>query len=80
MAILKEEISGKTINVHINSSNMKSASYDTETETLSIKFNNDTVYEYYKVPWVIFVKLRTSDSQGKFFSSNIKNNYQFKKV
>ena len=80
MSIISEEIKGKIINVKIKSSNIKFASYNTETKTLTITFNNDTKYEYYDVPWEIFTKLRLEESQGKFFTKNIRNSYKFKKL
>jgi len=79
MAIISEKIEGKDITVIINSSNLKIASYDTESKTLTVTFNNGSIYEYYEVPWEIFTKLRTSESQGKYFTANIKEKYKFKK-
>lgn len=80
MAIISEQISGKTINVVINSSNLKFASYQTEEKTLSVTFKNGSIYEYYEVPWEIFTKLRMSDSQGKFLNMNINKVFKYKKV
>lgn len=79
MAIISEKIEGKKITVTINSSNLKGASYDTETKTLTTTFNNGSIYDYYEVPWEVFTKLRTAESQGKYFTSNIKEKYKFKK-
>jgi len=80
MAIISEQISGATINVIINSSNLKSASYQTEVKTLSVTFKNGTIYEYYGVPWDVFTKLRMSESQGKFLNTSINKVYKYKKV
>jgi hypothetical protein len=80
MGIISEQISGKTITVIINSSNLESASYETEDKTLSVTFKNGTIYEYYDVPWEVFVKLRVSESQGKFFNGNISRSFKYKKV
>ena len=80
MAIISEQISGKTISVVINSSNLKFASYQTEEKTLSVTFKNGSIYEYYEVPWEIFTKLRMSESQGKFLNSNVNKKYKYKKV
>ena len=80
MAIISENIDGKIINVVINSSNLKSASYNTEDETLTVTFNNGGIYEYNKVPWNLFTKFRLSDSQGKFFNTNIAKTYVYKKL
>lgn len=80
MSIISEKIEGKTILVEINSSNLKSAGFDTESETLTITFNNGAIYEYYKFPWAKFTKFRMSESQGKFLNSNINGKYEFKKL
>ena len=80
MGILSEKINGTIINVDIKSSNLKSASYDTESKTLTITFQNGSIYEYYEFPWEKFVKFRTSESQGKFLNTDINGKYKFKKI
>ena len=80
MAIISEQISGSTITVVINSSNLNFASYQTESKTLAVTFKNGSIYEYYEVPWEIFTKLRMSDSQGKFLNTNVNKKYKYKKV
>lgn len=80
MAIISEKIEGKMIMVDVKSSNIKSATYNTETESLVITFNNGTIYEYEKVPWEIFTKFRMSDSQGAYLNSTIRKKYQYKKL
>jgi len=80
MGIISEKIEGKIIKVVINSSNLKTASYDTESKTLTITFVNKNIYEYYEVPWEIFTKFRMAESQGKYFVANIKDKYKFKKI
>jgi len=80
MGIISEKIDGTIISVEVKSSNIKSAVYDTESKTLTVTFSTNMVYEYYDVPWNIFTKFRTAPSQGKYFNTNIKTNYKFKKV
>jgi hypothetical protein len=80
MAILSEKINGKLIDVVINSSNLKSASYNTENEDLLITFNNGSIYEYNKVPWSKFTKFRLAESQGKYFNENISKIHTYKKI
>ena len=79
MAIISEKIEGKLIHVDVKSSNIKSATYNTETSLLTIVFNNGSIYEYEGVPWELFTKFRMADSQGAFLNANIKNKYSFKK-
>lgn len=80
MGIISEKIEGEVINVTISSSNLKSASYDTKSEDLTVTFNNGGIYVYNKVPWDVFTKFRMSDSQGKFFNANIARTYKYNKV
>lgn len=80
MGIISEQITGETINVSIKSSNLKFASYNTSSKTLIVTFNNESIYEYYEVPWTLFTKLRMAESQGKFFSTEISRKYKYKKL
>ncbi len=80
MAVLSEKIEGKEIMVEINSSNLKKASYNTESKLLTVTFNNGSIYEYYEFPWDKFTKFRMSESQGKFLNTNINGKYNYKKV
>lgn len=80
MAIISEKIDGKIINVDVTSSNIKNANYNTETEVLTITFNNGSIYEYNKVPWETFVKFRMSESQGKFFNTSISRTFEYKRI
>jgi lysyl-tRNA synthetase class 2 len=77
MGIISETINGKMIDVTINSSNLKSASFNTENEDLTVTFNNGSIYEYNKVPWSKFTKFRLAESQGKYFNENIARSYKF---
>ena len=77
MGIIKENIEGKKISVEIQSSNLQSAVYDTESEDLSVTFNNGSIYEYNKVPWNVFTKFRLAESQGKFFNESIGRKYNY---
>ena len=77
MGIISETINGKMIDVTINSSNLKSASFNTENEDLTVTFNNGSIYEYNKVPWSKFTKFRHAESQGKYINENIARSYKF---
>lgn len=80
MAILSEKIERNLISIVIESSNLTDAVYDTETRTLTVTFKKGGKYLYEEVPWEIFTKLRTSPSQGSFFSKEISKSYKFKKL
>jgi hypothetical protein len=80
MAIVKEEIVGTKIINEIKSSNLKKTEYDTNTKLLIVTFNNGMKYQYEDVPHQTYTKFRMSESQGKFFNSDISKKYKFKKV
>jgi hypothetical protein len=80
MAILSEKIEGTLIEVVINSSNLKSAKYNTENEDLTVTFNTGAIYEYNKVPWNKFTKFRLAESQGKYFNEHIARSHNYKKI
>jgi aspartokinase-like uncharacterized kinase len=80
MAILKEEIQGTKIINEIKSSNIKKTEYDTETKKLVVEFNNGFRYEYENVPHQVYTKFRMSESQGKFFTTDISRTFKYKKL
>jgi hypothetical protein len=80
MGITSEKINGLLIEVSITSSNLKTATYNTEEKTLMVEFNNGAIYEYNEVPWEIFTKFRMAESQGKFFNASISKTYKYQKV
>jgi len=80
MAITKEEIKGTKIINEIKSSNIKKTEYDTETKKLFVEFNNGLKYEYEDVPHQIYTRFRLSESQGKYFTTDISKKYKYKKL
>jgi len=80
MAIKKTTIDGTKIICEVESSNMKTTTYDSETNILIVEFKNGIKYEYEKVPHNVYAQFRLSDSQGKFFNSNISKTYKYKKL
>ena len=62
----------------VNSSNISQIGYDPDLKILIIKFKNGSMYEYLNVPLVTYTNFSKSESIGKFFISNIKNNFQYK--
>jgi len=79
MGVIKETIDGTKIIVEIESSNLKKAVYDTLTKSLEVEFKNGLTYEYEEVPHIIFTRMRMSESQGKFFSSEISKKFKYNK-
>lgn len=80
MAILKEQIVGTKIINEIESSNLVRTEYDTETKKLVVEFKNGLKYEYDEVPHQLYTSFRSSESQGKFFSTKISRVFKYKKL
>lgn len=59
----------------VDSSNLSSVGYDTETGTLRIQFNNGRTYEYYGVPESEYYNLLNASSKGQYANQNIYKTY-----
>lgn len=68
--------------VIVESSQIESIGYKIDSETLEIEFKGGAVYEYYKIPPALHVKLMSAESKGSFFFKNIKLNkeIEYKKI
>jgi hypothetical protein len=80
MSIKRTTIEGTKIICEIESSNLVRTEYDSETEKLITVFKNGAVYEYDEVPHNIYARFRLSESQGKFFNTDISKKYKYRKV
>lgn len=80
MAIKKEEIKGTKILNEVESSNIVRSEYDTETKLMIVEFKNGQRYQYHEVPHGVYTKFRMSESQGKFFTTEISKKFKYAKV
>lgn len=80
MAITKEEIVGTKILNEVQSSNIVKSEYDTETKLMVVEFKNGAKYQYESVPHEIYTRFRMSESQGKYFSTDISKKFKFTKL
>ena len=64
----------------VESSNLASIGYNTTNEILEIEFNHGGIYQYFDVPKNIYEELMNANSHGKYFTSNIRNDYEFIKL
>jgi hypothetical protein len=48
--------------------------------TLELEFTSGDVYQYFDVPVDVYLKLRQSESLGRFFNEQIKEEYRFIKL
>lgn len=80
MGIISETIEGSVISVIIESSNLSKAIYNVDTKLLDVEFKNGAKYQYEEVPHQIFTRMRMSESQGKYFNTEISKKYKYKKI
>jgi hypothetical protein len=80
MSIKRTEINGTKIICEIESSNLKSTEYDSESKKLVVEFKNGFKYEYDDVPHNIYAQFRLSESQGKIFNTQISKTFKYKKL
>jgi hypothetical protein len=64
----------------VNSSQISYVGYDKETKELFIKFKNNSVYRYARVPQDEYNNLLKAESVGKYFTEHIKNEYEGIKI
>lgn len=65
---------------YIESSMIRSIGFDSASSTLEIEFNSGAIWQYYDFPESQWHEFENTDSQGKFFHSNIKNQYSESQV
>lgn len=80
MAITKEEIIGTKIINEVNSSNLVRSEYDTISKEMIVEFKNGARYKYDDVSHELYTKFRMSESQGKFFNSEISKKFKYTKL
>ncbi len=61
----------------VDSSSIASIGYDKKSKILEIEFKHGGIYQYMDVPVEIYEELMNADSHGKYFSANIRNDYDY---
>lgn len=62
--------------VNLNSSQIHSAEYDEDGQTMTVHFHSGGSYHYYGVPQEVFEGLRNAESAGKYLHANVKGVYR----
>jgi lysyl-tRNA synthetase, class II len=62
------------------SSLIKEFRYEPTTQTLTIEFDNGSVYEYFKVPLSVKEGLENAPSDGQYFNKFIKGKFKFEQL
>jgi hypothetical protein len=68
-----------TLSEEVDSSLIDRVSYDADTETLTITFDNGHVYDYQDVPQKVYDGLMKAESKGRYFNQHIKGKYEYVK-
>jgi len=64
----------------IESSMIKSIGYDAQSSTLEIEFNSGEVWQYFDFSESLWYEFESSESKGKFFHREIKNQYSESRI
>jgi hypothetical protein len=62
------------------SSNVASAGYDEQSETLEVEFVNGSIYQYFNVGPELYAQFRAAPSKGQFLNAYIRNAYPYSRV
>ena len=61
--------------ISVESSNIESIGYDSNSKILEIEFNDHSVYRYYEVPEDVYDELMASESKGSYLFRKIKGGH-----
>lgn len=64
----------------VQSTQISAFKYDSEAQTLTIRFNGGGEYEYYKVPAECVSGFRAAESKGSFHGRYIRTKFEYKEV
>ena len=62
------------------SSNLAGASFDPETDTLTIEFRSGARYDYFNVPASTYRALQGAVSAGEYFARHIRGRFAYEEV
>ena len=62
------------------SSHLQSYEYDPDTETMTITFQNGSIYQYSGVPITEFYNMAQNGGAGTYFHAKIRNRYPTTKI
>lgn len=65
---------------YVKSSNIQGVSYDVDSQTLYVQFNNGSEYSYAGVPQEEYDSLIEAPSPGSYLNDNIKGQYRYAQV
>jgi hypothetical protein len=66
--------------IPVSSSNVASLGYDAETQTVYVRFTNNSLYTYKNVPEGEYQGLLNAPSVGSYLHRNYKNVYPYERL
>lgn len=66
--------------IPVDSSNVAEVGYDINSQTVYVKFLNQTLYIYKGVPEPEFENLKNAPSVGSYLHRNFKNVYPYERI
>lgn len=64
----------------VESSMIRRIGYDSNSAVLQIEFNSGAVWQYFDFPESMWYEFQSTDSHGRFFLREIKNQYAESRV
>ena len=64
----------------VRSSLIRSIGYDLGSSILEVELLGGSTYDYFDVPYSVFVEFLEADSKGEFFNESIRDVYPFEVV
>lgn len=62
------------------SSNLETATYDSDVQDLTIAFKDGNEYVYHGVPYTVFLGLQNARSAGEYFFRQIRSVYSYEQL
>ena len=63
--------------IAVDSTTLRTVSYDAERQLLRIEFQNRSVYQYFEVPAAVYQELMQAPSKGAYFNRSIRPRFDF---
>ncbi len=64
----------------VESSLIRSISYDFASSLLEVEFLDGRSYEYFDVPYSVYLEFTEADSKGSFFNQSIRDGYDHRAI
>ena len=66
--------------VYVESSNLAAVRYNEDSQTMDIRFKNESVYQYFDVPLYTYNELLQAESKGQYFHRYIRSEYRYARL